>query len=248
LAGTQTKGEHDMGPETLRPPAPEHLWNWLAIHRERIANYVGKRYGLDSDLADLCASSAGLRYRDFAVQSLERGEKAPVEHSDWFLGQLFLFARQSAIDLLRSQRHVQLDVVEETARATDPDQNPFRSALAQECVERLPLFYELLRRRADAMPPLTAALRQVRRLAHANGQTTLTEEFTFEKAFLFPGVARSVDPKSARAARRLEVFTEKTGNARDVAICRLLKRLRGVWQETERRVFHDALRGLPAPA
>jgi hypothetical protein len=209
----------------------------------RISRYLSGRHGLDFDQADIVAGAARCRYVHLAVDKAQTGSADFLEKSEEHRSCLYgTLTSQSVVDEVRqlktkSWRNESINdenAANRIERFDHERQNdPYRMMLAEWCQARLPRFFGLLRE--GVLAPIFDRLRL---LAHDLGCISLTEEFVFLTRYLFNSTSEEGDPVRAELTRRLNMYPERTGNSREVAICKLRSRLQARWSEVESEVFH----------
>jgi hypothetical protein len=231
-------------PENISEKSSKLEIELFLTEHKRLCSFLISRYPwLDFEQADLVASAARMRYIRFAEAKADGGDWEPLDNPEKYRGLLYSrLSAQSASDqrrLLESKAwrcepvfEIDSDEKEREINVSDKD-DPYRNVLARSCESQLPCFFKLLEESA-----LYGYFERLRALAREAGNcSTLSEEYIFIHRYIFESTSENGDPSRALLTQWLNWFPNAKGNAREVAICKLRKKLQKEWSKAKSVVF-----------
>jgi hypothetical protein len=235
---------HSNLPESIREKAFNLEAMLFLSEHKRLCSFLTSRYPwLDFEQADLVASAARMRYIRFAEAKADGGDWEPLDNPEKYRGLLYSrLSAQSASDQRRRLEskawrcepvfEIDSDEKEREINVADKD-DPYRNVLARSCESQLPWFFKLLEESV-----LSGYFERLRALARESGNcSTLSEEYIFIHRYIFESTSENGDPSRVYLTQWLNWFPNSKGNAREVAICKLRKKLQREWNKAKSVVF-----------
>lgn len=218
-------------------------------HHGRLASIVEAKLHLDCDLANDAASLCIKKFVRAAQLRATEGDPTWIEDPDQY--NPFLYStclRQAAEEVRRrwlpaDSERVALDATWRDSAPTAEQDLVNRDALLEahrKAIQLAPKIPQFIQNLENTAGKLGIRFRELRVLARGMGADSIILQVDFMRRYLFENRAVGSDAARRDITRLLGWHSEKSGNARYVALRRLRVRMQETWQSVSERVFLSA--------